>query len=153
MSPTHSELAWDPSSRMAWDLPTLLRCGLSSTHPPTPPFTLPFYPRRPPPFQAPNPIPPVQRSTTPRHHGSSPYSTRFKMRDNGDFSRPGPSYSFPEIKYGLFLQTLLKFLLMYLSAFVFLFEFVIVFDWIICFSDTSWHLNVRPRVGRKLICI
>ena len=27
---------------------------------------------RPPPFQAPNPIPPLQRSTTHRHHGSSP---------------------------------------------------------------------------------
>ena len=128
MSPTHSELAWDPSSRVAWDLPTLLRCGFSFTHPHLPSLSLSTPADPLPPFQAPNPIPPVQRSTTPRHHGSSPYSTRFKMRDNGDFSRPGPSYSFPEIKYGLFLQTLLKFLLMYLSAFVFLFEFVIVFD-------------------------
>ena len=40
---------------------------------------------RPPPFQAPNPIPPLQRSTTHRHHGSSPIQrdSTWILKDKG----------------------------------------------------------------------
>ena len=78
---THTSERWlEPSAHTT--LSSALFSALLSAHTS---LSSSFLGGHPPPFQAPNPIPPLQRSTTHRHHGSSPIQrdSTWILKDKG----------------------------------------------------------------------
>ena len=138
MPPSHSESALDPSTRVAIDLPTLLRGGLSSTH--TTSLHSSFLGRD---QRASFPgtksnSPSVQCSTTCRHHGSSPIQHEFCEDKNIFWTR----------KLDMLCNSAKP-----LDSSLDVFHLWLLWYFCICCSYASWHSGWRTNMVAGLICI